>query len=395
MSNPLLPYTAEQIDEYQKELGIVGSLSNLFSDSSSPMIYYRATENIYCRAFSALNVSRSDCTADAIFNFKTGVGIKTFLDKENGSFQKIAEFNKQAPLYKNLSGIDLIKRIAELRNERIDFTVRNYGLKSMIYHCILRGENGQISVFEEPMNSIDIANIRIVATEPNKCEFTDGIEEYEFYFSKSTLFKHFSSNDPFLSFKVAILADPIAALSRLMDFAIENAEPAFNIQREILPSIIIPLYSENKKAGRFVAERSGLNEWNAGPRVRFDKKDHHAISSKKRNPDEIYIPYPKGLLKANEDFFPPRGTSWQMKLPNGDSLSMKVCQEGSKALMSNPNSALGEWLLREVLKLPQGHPVTYDELLSIGIDSIIIRKHEDGTFDCDFIDNTILDSDNE
>ena len=78
MSKALLNYSDEQIEEYKKELDIVASLSNLFSDNSAPMIYYRATENIYCRAFKALNVSRSDCTADAIFDFKTGVGIKTF-----------------------------------------------------------------------------------------------------------------------------------------------------------------------------------------------------------------------------------------------------------------------------------------------------------------------------
>lgn len=115
------------------------------------MIYYRATENIYCKAFNALNVSRADCTADAIFNLKNGVGIKTFLGKDTGSYQKIAEFNKQEPLYRSLSGIDLIKKIAEMRNERIDFTMRNYGLNSMIYHCILRMNDSTISVYEEPI----------------------------------------------------------------------------------------------------------------------------------------------------------------------------------------------------------------------------------------------------
>lgn len=85
------------------------------------------------------------------FNLKTGVGIKTFLGKDTGSYQKIAEFNKQEPLYRSLSGIDLIKKIAEMRNERIDFTMRNYGLNSMIYHCILRMNDSTISVYEEPI----------------------------------------------------------------------------------------------------------------------------------------------------------------------------------------------------------------------------------------------------
>ena len=376
MSKPLLPYSDDQIAEYKKELDIVASLSNLFSESSAPMIYYRATENIYCRAFSATNVSRSDCTADALFDFRTGIGIKTFLDRVGGSYQKIAEFNKQAPLYRSLSGRDLIVKIAELRNERIDFTMRNYGLKNMIYHCILRDEGGKIKVFEEPMHRIDIDNIVITALESNKCMFTDGIELYEFYFSKSTLFKHFSCNDDgFLSFKVDILPDPMDALNKLADVLIADSKVGFAIPVPRYPELIVPLYSENKKRGRFVAERSGLNQWNANGRT--------------RNENEVYIPFPKWLREANPDFFPPRYEPWDLKLPNGETISMAVCQQDGKALMSNPNKDLGRWILRDVLKLTPGQIVTYDDLLALGIDSLVFRKHGDGSYDCDFIDNNL------
>lgn len=374
MSKPLLPYSDDQVAEYKKELDIVASLSNLFSENPAPMIYYRATENIYCRAFSATNVSRSDCTADALFDYKTGVGIKTFLDRSGGSYQKIAEFNKQAPLYRDLSGLDLILKIAELRNERIDFTMRNYGLKNMIYHCILRDESGRIKVFEEPMHRIDVNNIRITSLESNKCMFTDGIELYEFYYSKSTLFKHFDcSDDGFLSFKVNILPDPMDALSKLSDLLVSDSRVGFAIPVPRYPELIIPLYSENKKAGRFVAPRSGLNQWNANGRA--------------RNENEVYIPFPKWLREEHPDFFPPRYEPWDLKLPNGDTISMTVCQQDGKALMSNPNKDLGKWILRDVLKLSPGQLITYEDLLAIGIDSVVFRKHNDGTYDCDFIDN--------
>lgn len=45
--------------------------------------------------------------------------------------------------------------------------------------------------------------------------------------------------------------------------------------------------------------------------------------------------------------------------------------------MSNPNKALGECILREMLKIPYGELVTYDTLLEIGIDSVVFEKTGD------------------
>lgn len=374
MGKSLLNYSQKQIDEYKKQLNLVGSLSNLFSTSSAPMIYYRATENIYCKAFNATNVSRSDCTADAIYDFKTGIGIKTFLKKASGSYQKIAEFDKQISLYQDKKGIDLVNVISSLRNDRIDFTMRNYGLKAMIYHCILRDSNGQIDVFEEQMHRIDISNIKISSDKPNKIEFTDGIERYLFNYSKSTLFKFFRNTPPFLSFVVNVLSDPLEMLSRAMDLLERNNHSIQVKEKKVtLPSLIIPLYSESKRKGKFVAEKSGLNQWNANGR--------------KRDENEIYIPFSKKLRAVNKGFFPDRNTPWDLQLPNGKTISMKICQEDGKALMSNPNKDLGKWILRDVLHVEEGHLVTYDDLLKIGIDSILFLKHPNGTYSCDFIVN--------
>ena len=73
---------------------------------------------------------------------------------------------------------------------------------------------------------------------------------------------------------------------------------------------------------------------------------------------------------------------------------MKVCQQDGKAIMSNPNKELGEWILREVLQLEEQELVTYEKLSSLGIDSVAFEKDNDGRYSLDFrkID---LENDNE
>ena len=65
-------------------------------------------------------------------------------------------------------------------------------------------------------------------------------------------------------------------------------------------------------------------------------------------------------------------------------MSCKVCQDNNKALMSDPNKAIGEWILRRVLRLNDGEICTKKHLDHIGIDSIGIDKHHDGSFSIDF-----------
>lgn len=364
----MLNYKQEELNKYKEELKLVASLSNLYSDSEAPLIYYRATENIYCECFKAVNVSRTDCTADAILG-RIGIGIKTFLTNKNN--QKIAEFNKQLPLYSDLAGIELVKKIAELRNERIAFACRLYCLSQMIYHCVVRGPN-KIEIFEEPLLPIDISSLEILLESDKKIVFKDKYEVYEFYFAKSTLFKQFKLNDLVLSANVKILDNPMDQLRALL----ENIEKhdlnrdVHYVKNQDEETLIIPLYSI-KRGQRFVGEKSGLNQWNAGGR--------------KRDENEVYIPYPARIRKECQTFFPNREVKWEMKLPDGNIISMKVCQQGGKALMSDPNKVLGKWLLRDVLGLKPREVLTYKKLLQIGIDSVVITKRY-GLFSIDFIE---------
>jgi hypothetical protein len=63
---------------------------------------------------------------------------------------------------------------------------------------------------------------------------------------------------------------------------------------------------------------------------------------------------------------------------------VKVCQEGNKALMSNPNEALGQWILRDVLSLKEGELLTYKKLEDIGLDAVVVYKIDDENYEIDF-----------
>ncbi len=105
---------------------------------------------------------------------------------------------------------------------------------------------------------------------------------------------------------------------------------------------------------------SGLNHWNA--------------KGRKRSEDECYIPFPAVVRNRYPNFFPSKGIEFKLRLPNGEILSVKICQEGGKALMSNPNEALGKWILRDVLRIKPGETVTIEDLDRLDIDSVRIDK---------------------
>ena len=52
--------------------------------------------------------------------------------------------------------------------------------------------------------------------------------------------------------------------------------------------------------------------------------------------------------------------------------------------MTNPNTALGEWILRQVMKLNEGEILTYGRLEELGIDSVVIYKEGSNTYSINF-----------
>lgn len=129
--------------------------------------------------------------------------------------------------------------------------------------------------------------------------------------------------------------------------------------------IFLPLYT--LKAGKkVVCEKSGLNQWNA--------------SGRKRNEDELYIPVPRMIHKSYPDFFPERNKNFILLADNNVEMIAKICQDNGKALMSNPNKILGRWMLRDILNIPPGKIIKYEDLLRQGFDSVAVTKQNDITY---------------
>ncbi|MER2169458.1 MAG: NgoFVII family restriction endonuclease [Psychrobacillus psychrodurans] len=369
----MLNYNQESLNIYRQYLKNTAAISGLFSESDSPYLVSRNVENMYCLAFDAENLGRADCSADSKW-LDIGIGLKTFLHGNGRTLQKVAEFNKLSNLYRDKTAKELILKIAELRNERIEFTKRNYGIKEMIYHCVTRLP-GKILVFEEPMDLIEVGNIKSIKQNTNTITFDDGIHEYSFNLTKSTLYKRFILDNPLFELDVDILGNPYTALADMMK---NKSDGDQSLKREIEEntkhvigeqSVILPLFSE-RGGERNVPERSGLNQWNAKGRP--------------RNANEIYIPIPKWIHHEFPQFFPARDVSFSLQVPSGEVLDAKVCQDGSKALMTNPNKALGEWLLRDVMDLDEHELLTYEMLEGLDIDSVIVTKKSNNNFTIDF-----------
>ncbi len=141
--------------------------------------------------------------------------------------------------------------------------------------------------------------------------------------------------------------------------------------------LILPLYGIQKKE-KFVFERSGLNQWNANGR--------------KRDFGEIYIPIPAELHRKYPNFFPEKDQNFNLQIPTGEIFIASLCQQGRKALMTNPNKALSDWLLRKVLQLKEGELATMEKLDKLGFDSVIIMKDKNGDFKIDIMKtNTYAD----
>ena len=367
-----------QKDNYKKMLSIVGALTQLFSESDCPYLAYRAHENIFCKYFEADNLARMDCSADAKKN-RIGIGLKTWTGQDD---QKVAEFGKLRETFAGLSGLDLVKKIAEYRNERIRVTKNLNGIDEMIYHVVKRVP-GAMQILECAFDYIDIDRISLIRNRGNvnNTYFTDGRHTYHFSTSKNTLYMIFEDMELLDNFNVEIMDDPYTCLMNLMpgvsvESVFEKATPKVSVPKE--NQICLRLYSTKPNGTKYVAEKSGLNQWNGARFVR------RTGEYKPRDPNELYIPYPAEDRRNTVGFFPDRDTVFNLRLPDGSEIPAKICQDDGKAIMSNPNNLLGEWLLRKVFELSEGTLVTYKMLLKFGIDSVVFTKHGELDYSVDF-----------
>lgn len=355
----------ENNGNYLRLLSATAKISRLFSESQVPYIYYRAAENIFCRSFNADNLSRGDSAFDANFN-STGIGLKTFICEKQFSTEKVAEFNKLSNILKQFSGKKLALKLAEFRNERIELANRLYNINNSLYHIVAR-KSDELILFETDYEIIDINNISSIKESQSGLQFHDGKNFYSYNFSKSTLFRKFEIPQNAFKLPIDIIDDPYSLLLELFEDLKE-----FNAAKNLLIKgenyVILPLYGI-KDNHKFVFEKSGLNQWNAGGR--------------KRDFGEVYIPIPIIIHHLYPNFFPSRDIEFDLKIPTGEIFKAKVCQDNSKALMTNPNKSLSDWILRKVLNLKEGELATIELMEELGFDSVLISKEKDGIFKID------------
>jgi hypothetical protein len=219
------------------------------------------------------------------------------------------------------------------------------------------------------MPFVQTDSIRNVEKRGNVINFEDGLEIYSFNTSKNTLYKMFKKPQNYHSFEVNIFEDPYMLLERMYEESVGLLKPTDQV---VFPYVILPLYGydDKDKTIKKVFEKSGLNQWNASGRARHE--------------NEAYIPIPAKVHELKKSFFPSRDTPFNLKLPNGKVICAKVCQDNSKALMSQSNRELGEWLLRTILKTKSGQLISYEDMENIGVDSVRVEKLSDELFEIDF-----------
>jgi len=204
-----------QRNNYKRMLSIMGNLTRLFSESDCPYLPYRAHENIFCKFLNAENLARLDCSADAKKG-GIGIGLKTWTGQDD---QKIAEFGRLRETFAGLTGIDLVRRIAEYRNERIRITKNLNGINNMIYHIVKRVP-GAMQILEHAFDYIDIEHLSLIEGRGNinNIYFTDGHHTYHFSISKNTLYMIFENMELLDTFEVEIMDDPYSFLMNLIYF---------------------------------------------------------------------------------------------------------------------------------------------------------------------------------
>jgi hypothetical protein len=372
-------------DLYNQLLRAVGTYSRLFSESQTPFFHSRFVEKLYARASGAQDLSRKDMSFDAKDASNAGIGVKTFVASNltGSKKEKIAEFPKNAGLgdFKFLPPRELAIKVSELRNLRVKSDAAEFGidLNGSIYHCLIRVP-GKCMVHEEPYSLIDIDKIRPVDQQLNTSRvwiagngstyFTDGSSYYSFNGAKSVLMKRFDFTKGVNGSPVAISISEDIFESILQNTLIESLQiggvdvkKSLNMQ----PFVVLPLYSI-RGGSKSVSEKSGINQWMAGGR--------------KRSFGEAYIPIPAKIHSMYPDFFPERDVVFTTDLPDGKTIQTKVCQDGRKALMSNPNTDLCDWLYRLIdgdlaiaeKRFSSSNPYSYQDLEAVGKDSVKITK---------------------
>lgn len=386
---------------YESLIKAIGSLSGLFGDGINANIHYRTVERLFIYTTKARDLTRKDKVFDALVGkkFEIGVGIKTFALQNKGAkskMEKVQELTRIAGRgdLDRLPPERLALRVSEIRNKSIKSDSNQFGvdISKSIYHCLIRlGDDAYIH--EQPYPLIDLENLRPANTRGkvlrrwskaksrSTIHFSDGKHHYSYHTSKNTLSMRFEFPDLLTGRRLDMtripdIWDVLDAGQLFSAFGDqpqkETSKPLKNVASKGKPGIdyvVLPLYSLRKE-GKRVEKKSGINFWNAGGR--------------KRKYGEAYIPVPKAVHDVASGFFPRVGKYFLIQLPDRSSpVRASLCQENGKALMSEKNNELCQWLYKVLdpdisedafKRPPRRQPFEYNDLIEIGSDCIVVTK---------------------
>ena len=406
-------FSKEKRDEYIKFLQVYGALSNLFRQKQGDVIPYldsKFQETVFAKIFNSQNVDIGNTPHDVLCVFgnnRIGIGLKTWMGSKP-SFQKVMQlkrYQNEINLHRN-DLHSLAFTISEIKNERMKSDYVRLGLSEdkNIYHYVTR-DKGHFTINECAYPLIDVNNLVNLNATPSALSWSDGNKDYRYTFGDSQIHQKFDTNKYksliLDKFDVKIIEDPFEFLLKAYFDIIETAKPIeFNIVE-----VYLPLYSYQSKE---VEEKSGLNAWNGSSKNKG--------SDTLRPLNEVYIPIPREFHKKHPDFFTKNifdfekvregydgindkpEVRFHLQLPNGKKIPSLVTQSNMKGLQSGSNterdengkkygqSALGQWLLIDVLGLKERKLVTREWLQMKGTDSVRLwRKKDDfSTINIDF-----------
>lgn len=399
-------YDAEQRKEYIQFLQVYGALSNLFRQKQGDSIPYldsKFQETVFARIFKSQNVDIGNTPHDVLSVFgseRIGIGLKTWMGSKP-SFQKVMQLKRYQSEINEAHGDweAMANIISQIKNDRLLSDYERLGLNenTNIYHYITR-DKGLFTVHECAYPLVDLCQIRIIDATSSSLSWSDSKKEYKYTFGDSQIWQKFDArkSDTIIldRFDVKIIENPFEFLLKAYLELVGTAKEEAELD---IVEVYLPLYSYRSQE---VEEKSGLNAWNAAPK----NKD----SDTPRPLNEVYIPIPREFHKKFPDFFindifefeeyreayngnkenKPE-VRFHLQLPNGKHIPALVTQDNMKGLQSGSNterdengrrfgqSALGQWLLVDVLGLKDRTLVTREWLQKKGTDSVRLWRKKD------------------
>ena len=433
-------YTREQQNEYIKFLTIYGALTNLFRQKQGNPIPYldsKFQETIYAKIFKSKNVDVGNTPHDilSIFGHKRiGIGIKTWMNSTS-SYQKVMQLKRyKDEIIHNITNPEaLVYMVSAIKNDRMRSDYYRLGLEenSNIYHYVTR-DIGSLQIQECAYPLINLDKITDIKNFNTSVTWSDGQKKYKFTFGDSQIWQYFDPSDVDTTIlskvKVDIIDNPFDFLLKAYDnrpikisFSkyinvitsndLEHSIPSIetnidNYTKQEFDEIYLPLYSYATKE---VQKKSGLNAWNAAPKS--------PQNPTLRPLNEVYIPIPREVHNKVPNFFVDNifkfeqyqsicsgqrndkpEIRFKLVLPNGKTIPALVTHANHKALPSgrrtelDPDtrkyygqSALGQWLLVDVLGLKERTLVTREWLIKKDVDAVRVW-HKKGDYSTYYID---------